>query len=64
MPMGMFDEVVLDHELFGSHKGEKHQTKSLDSMGSAFELYESPLQGGSSFWSMRLKIIAIRTRKE
>jgi hypothetical protein len=24
--MGMFDEVLCNHELFGEHKGETHQT--------------------------------------
>jgi hypothetical protein len=27
--MGMFDEVLCNHDLFGEHRGETHQTKSL-----------------------------------
>ena len=47
--MGMFDEVVLDNELFGSHKGEKRQTKSLNLMGGALELYEITAAGRLEF---------------
>jgi hypothetical protein len=38
--MGMFDEVVCNHELFGEHRGEKHQTKDLHWLGGALDLYE------------------------
>ena len=39
--MGTFDEVWCHHDLFGAHKGEKHQTRSLNLMGGgAFEQYE------------------------
>jgi hypothetical protein len=47
--MGMFDEVLCNHDLFGSHKGEKHQTKWLDSMGCALELYEITPAGRLEF---------------
>jgi len=38
--MGLYDEVELKSDLFGVHKGERHQTKSLDPNGGSFELYE------------------------
>lgn len=47
--MGMFDEVLCNHGLFGEHKGEKHQTKSLDWMGGALELYEITDSGRLEF---------------
>ena len=31
--MERFDEVLCNHDFFGSHKGEKHQTRSLTLMG-------------------------------
>jgi hypothetical protein len=47
--MGMFDEVLCNHDLFSEHKGEKHQTKSLDLMGGALELYEITPSGRLEF---------------
>ena len=38
--MGMFDEVLCNHELFGEHKGETHQTKDLHWFGGLLEKYE------------------------
>ena len=38
--MGLFDEVHCNHELFGVHKGETHQTKDLNWLGGALEEYE------------------------
>lgn len=38
--MGMFDEVLCNNDLFGKHKGERHQTTDLTSLGCTFELYE------------------------
>ena len=38
--MGMFDEVLCNHELFGEHKGETHQTKDLHWLGGLLEEYE------------------------
>ena len=38
--MGMFDEVHCNHELFGVHRFEKHQTKDLHCLGGALEEYE------------------------
>jgi hypothetical protein len=38
--MGLYDEVLCNHELFGKHKGETHQTKSLNPTfpGATFEI--------------------------
>jgi hypothetical protein len=38
--MGMFDEVLCNHQLFGVHKGETHQTKDLHWLGGALDMYE------------------------
>ena len=38
--MGMFDEVLCNHELFGVHKGETHQTKDLHWLGGLLDKYE------------------------
>jgi hypothetical protein len=38
--MGMFDEVLCNNDLFGAHRGETHQTKSLHCLGGALEHYE------------------------
>jgi hypothetical protein len=37
--MGMFDEVICNHELFGVHKGETHQTKDLHCCGGLLALF-------------------------
>ena len=47
--MGMFDEVRCNHELFGVHKGETHQTKALHWLGGALELYEITPTGHLEF---------------
>jgi hypothetical protein len=38
--MVLYDEVVCNHELFGVHKGETHQTKGLDFLGGLLDRYE------------------------
>jgi len=47
--MGLYDEVILNHDMFGVHKGEKHQTKSLDPTGSSLEQYEITPSGRLAF---------------
>lgn len=47
--MGMFDEVLCNHELFGVHKGETQQTKSLNWFGGALEQYEITPSGRLEF---------------
>jgi hypothetical protein len=47
--MGMFDEVLCNNELFGGHRGEVHQTKSLDCMGGASDHYEITPAGRLKF---------------
>jgi len=47
--MGMFDEVRCNHELFGVHKGEKHQTKNVNKFGGALEEYEITPSGRLEF---------------
>jgi hypothetical protein len=49
VPMGLFDEVRCNHELFGVHKGEKHQTKDLHWLGGALEEYEITPSGRLEF---------------
>jgi len=44
--MGMFDLVLCNHELFGAHKGEKHQTKDLEEcFGGLLDDYEITPEG-------------------
>jgi hypothetical protein len=45
----MFDEVVCNHELFGVHRGETHQTKDLHCLGGLLDLYEIPPSGRLEF---------------
>jgi hypothetical protein len=48
--MGMFDEVLCNHDLFGSHRGEFHQTKSLEPiLGGRLEQYEITPAGRLEF---------------
>lgn len=47
--MGMFDEVKCDHEIFGVHKGETHQTKDLHDCGGLLDLYEITSSGRLEF---------------
>jgi len=47
--MGMFDEVLCNHELFGEHKGETHQTKDLHWLGGLLEKYEIAPSGRLEF---------------
>jgi hypothetical protein len=47
--MGMFDEVRCNHELFGAHKGETHQTKDLNCFGGSLEQYEITPSGRLEF---------------
>jgi hypothetical protein len=48
--MGMFDEVLCNHDLFGAHRGETHQTKSIEPMiGGALEHYEITSAGRLEF---------------
>jgi hypothetical protein len=47
--MGMFDEVLRNHELFGEHKGETHQTKDLHWLGGLLEKYEITPSGRLEF---------------
>ena len=47
--MGMFDEVQCNHELFGEHKGETHQTKKLHWLGGLLEKYEITPSGRLEF---------------
>lgn len=43
--MGMYDEVLCSHELFGMHKGETHRTASLRPFGGRVEQYEITSSG-------------------
>lgn len=43
--MGMFDEVLCNHALFGAHKGETHQTRDLHPLGGMLEQYEITAAG-------------------
>jgi len=45
----MFDEVLCNHELFGEHKGETHQTKDLHWLGGLLEKYEITPSGRLEF---------------
>ncbi len=45
----MFDEVLCNHDLFGSHKGEIHQTKNFQLIGGALEHYEITPAGRLEF---------------
>jgi hypothetical protein len=47
--MGMFDEVLCNHELFGVHKGEAHQTKDLHWLGGLLDNYEITPSGRLEF---------------
>ena len=47
--MGMFDEVLCNHEFFGVHKGETHQTKDLHDFGGLLDLYEITSSGRLEF---------------
>lgn len=45
----MFDDVLCNHDLFGEHKGERHQTGDLNPLGGMFELYEITPSGRLEF---------------
>jgi hypothetical protein len=45
----MFDEVECNHDLFGVHKGETHQTKDLHSLGGLLDKYEITPSGRLEF---------------
>jgi hypothetical protein len=45
----MFDEVLCNHELFGEHKGEIHQTKDLHCLEGDLEQYEITPAGRLEF---------------
>jgi hypothetical protein len=45
----MFDEVICNHELFGEHNGETHQTKDLHCLGGFLEKYEITPSGRLEF---------------
>ena len=47
--MGMFDEVICNHELFGIHRGETKQTKDLHCLEGALEKYEITSSGRLEF---------------
>jgi len=47
--MGLFDEVVCNHELFGLHRGETHQTKDLHWFGGFLDQYEITPSGRLEF---------------
>jgi hypothetical protein len=47
--MGMFDEVLCNHELFGIHRGETHQTKDLHWLGGLLDNYEITPSGRLEF---------------
>ena len=47
--MGLFDEVLCNHELFGAHKGETYQTKDLHWLGGFLDLYEITPSGRLEF---------------
>ena len=47
--MGMFDEVLCNHELFGVHKGETKQTKDLHWLGGLLDNYEITPSGRLEF---------------
>lgn len=53
--MGMFDEVICNHEMFEIHKGEKHQTKNLECCGGLLELYEITPIGRLVFLEYRIE---------
>ncbi len=54
--MGMFDEVLCNHELFGKHKGEVCQTKSLQPfIGGALENFEITPAGQLEFLEYRIE---------
>lgn len=47
--MGLFDEVHCNHDLFGVHEGETHQTKDLNCLGGFLGLYEITSSGRLEF---------------
>jgi len=51
--MGLFDEVVCNHELFGLHRGETHQTKDLHWLGGFLDQYEITPSGRLEFLEYR-----------
>ena len=54
--MGMFDEVLCNHEIFGKHKGKTCQTKSLEPfMGGALEKYEISAAGRLEFLEYKIE---------
>jgi hypothetical protein len=50
--LGMFDQVLCNHDLFGEHKGETHQTKDL---GSFLDDYEITPAGRLEFLEYRIE---------
>ncbi len=54
--MGMFDEVLCNHEIFGKHKGKICQTKSLQPLiGGALEKYEITAAGRLEFLEYKIE---------
>jgi hypothetical protein len=53
--MGMFDEVECNHELFGVHRGEVHQTKDLHDCGGLLDRYEITPSGRLEFLVYRVE---------
>lgn len=54
--MGMFDLVLCNHELFGAHKGEEHQTKDLEGgLGGLLDDYEITPEGRLVFLEYRIE---------
>jgi len=47
--MGLFDSVGCNHELFGRHRGERHQTKDLHWLGGHLDKYEITPSGRLEF---------------
>lgn len=47
--MGMFDEVLCNHKLFGVHRGETQQTKDLHWLGGLLDNYEITPSGRLEF---------------
>ena len=54
--MGMFDEVLCNHEIFGKYRGKICQTKSLEPfIGGALEKYEITPAGRLEFLEYRIE---------
>ena len=53
--MGMFDEVECNHDLFGVHKGETHQTRDPHWRGGLLDKYEITPSGRLEFLEYRVE---------